>query len=53
MRQIKFRAQDIAGNEGWDGDLRHHKGDVCSFEQGGTKGFEKFSMWGLLRAKDI
>lgn len=38
MRQIKFRAQDIASNKWLYGDLRHHKGDVCIFEQGGTKG---------------
>lgn len=38
MRQIKFRAQDIASNKWLYGDLRHHKNDVCIFEQGGTKG---------------
>ena len=38
MRQIKFRAQDIACNKWLYGDLRHHKDDVCIFEQGGTKG---------------
>ena len=38
MRQIKFRAQDIASNKWLYGDLRHHKDDVCIFEQGGTKG---------------
>ncbi len=38
MRQIKFRAQDIASNKWLYGDLRHHKDDVCIFDQGGTKG---------------
>ena len=38
MRQIKFRAQDVASNKWLYGDLRHHKNDVCIFEQGGTKG---------------
>ena len=38
MRQIKFRAQDVASNKWLYGDLRHHKDDVCIFEQGGTKG---------------
>ena len=38
MRQIKFRAQDIARNKWLYGDLRHHKDDVCIFEQGGNKG---------------
>ena len=38
MRQIKFRAQDIASNKWLYGDLRHHKDDVCIFEQGSTKG---------------
>ena len=38
MREIKFRAQDIASNKWLYGDLRHHKDDVCIFEQGGTKG---------------
>lgn len=38
MRQIKFRAQDIASNKWLYGDLRHHKDDVCIFEQGGEKG---------------
>lgn len=38
MRQIKFRAQDFASNKWLYGDLRHHKEDVCIFEQGGTKG---------------
>ena len=38
MREIKFRAQDIASNKWLFGDLRHHKDDVCIFEQGGTKG---------------
>ena len=38
MRQIKFSAQDIASNKWLYGDLRHHKNDVCIFEQGGTKG---------------
>ena len=38
MRKIKFRAQDIASNKWLYGDLRHHKDDVCIFEQGGTKG---------------
>jgi uncharacterized phage protein (TIGR01671 family) len=38
MREIRFRAQDIASNKWLYGDLRHHKDDVCIFEQGGTKG---------------
>ena len=38
MRAIKFRAQDIASNKWLYGDVRHHKEDVCIFEQGGTKG---------------
>ena len=38
MREIKFRAQDIASNKWLYGDIRHHKDDVCIFEQGGTKG---------------
>lgn len=38
MRQIRFRAQDIASNKWLYGDLRHYKNDVCIFEQGGTKG---------------
>jgi uncharacterized phage protein (TIGR01671 family) len=38
MREIKFRAQDIASNKWLFGDLRHHKDDVCIFEQGGAKG---------------
>ena len=38
MRQIKFRAQDIASNKWLYGDLRHHKEDVCIFEQEGNKG---------------
>ena len=38
MRQIKFRAQDVASNKWLYGDLRHHKDDVCIFEQEGTKG---------------
>ena len=38
MRKIKFRAQDIASNKWLYGDLRHHKDDVCIFEQGGNKG---------------
>ncbi|MBQ9641874.1 MAG: hypothetical protein IJV06_10015 [Bacteroidaceae bacterium] len=38
MRRIVFRAQDIASNKWLYGDLRHHKDDVCIFEQGGTKG---------------
>lgn len=38
MREIKFRAQDIASNKWLYGDLRHHKDDVCIFEQGGTNG---------------
>ena len=38
MRSIKFRAQDIASNKWLYGDVRHHKDDVCIFEQGGTKG---------------
>lgn len=38
MRTIRFRAQEIASNKWLYGDLRHHKDDVCIFEQGGTKG---------------
>ena len=38
MREIKFRAKDIASNKWLFGDLRHHKDDVCIFNQGGTKG---------------
>ena len=38
MRPIKFRAQDLASNKWLYGDLRHHKDDVCIFEQGGLKG---------------
>jgi hypothetical protein len=38
MRTIKFRAQDIASNKWLYGDVRHHKDDVCIFEQGGTNG---------------
>ena len=38
MRQIRFRAQDVASNKWIYGDLRHHKDDVCIFVQGGTKG---------------
>ena len=38
MRAIKFRAQDLASNKWLYGDVRHHKDDVCIFEQGGTKG---------------
>ena len=38
MRQIKFRAQDIASNKWLYGDLRYHKDDVCIFEQEGNKG---------------
>lgn len=38
MIAIKFRAQDLASNKWLYGDLRHHKNDVCIFEQGGTKG---------------
>ena len=38
MREIKFRAQAIASNKWLYGDLRHHKDDVCIFEQGGNKG---------------
>ena len=38
MRTIKFRAQDIASNKWLFGDIRHHKNDVCIFEQGGNKG---------------
>lgn len=38
MREIKFRAQAIASNKWLYGDLRHHKEDVCIFEQGGNKG---------------
>lgn len=38
MRTLKFRAQDIASNKWLYGDIRHHKNDVCIFEQGGNKG---------------
>lgn len=38
MRTIKFRAQDISSNKWLFGDIRHHKNDVCIFEQGGNKG---------------
>ena len=38
MRTIKFRAQDIASNKWLFGDIRHHKNDVCIFEQGGNRG---------------
>ena len=38
MRTIKFRAQDFASNKWLYGDLRHHKDDVCIFEQGGLNG---------------
>ena len=38
MRQIKFRAQDIASNKWLYGDLIHPKNDVCIFEQNGIKG---------------
>ena len=38
MRQIKFRAQEIASNKWLYGDLRHHKDDVCIFEHGGMNG---------------
>lgn len=38
MRTIKFRAQDIASDKWLYGDVRHHKDDVCIFEQGGTNG---------------
>lgn len=38
MRIIKFRAQDISSNKWLFGDIRHHKNDVCIFEQGGNKG---------------
>ena len=38
MREIKFRAQDIASNKWLYGDLRHHKDDICIFGQGGNKG---------------
>jgi uncharacterized phage protein (TIGR01671 family) len=40
MRQIKFRAQDIASNRWLYGDLRHHKYGVCIFEQDGDKGVQ-------------
>lgn len=40
MRQIKFRAQDIASNKWLYGDLRHHKCGVCIFEQDGDKGVQ-------------
>ena len=35
---IKFRGQDIASNKWLYGDIRHHKNDVCIFEQGGNRG---------------
>lgn len=38
MREIKFRAKDIASNKWLYGDIRHHKNDVCIFEHGGNKG---------------
>lgn len=38
MRTIKFRAKDIASNKWLFGDIRHHKNDVCIFEQGGNRG---------------
>ena len=38
MRTIEFRAQDIASNNWLYGDIRHHKNDVCIFEQGGNRG---------------
>ena len=38
MRKIIFRAQDIASNKWLFGDIRHHKNDVCIFEQGGNIG---------------
>ena len=38
MRTIKFRGQDIASNKWLYGDIRHHKDDVCIFEQGGNRG---------------
>lgn len=38
MRTIKFRAQHITSNKWLFGDIRHHKNDVCIFEQGGNKG---------------
>lgn len=38
MRTIKFRAQDVASNKWLYGDIRHHKNDVCIFEQGGNRG---------------
>ena len=38
MRQIKFRAQDIASNKWLYGDLRYHKDDICIFEQEGNNG---------------
>lgn len=37
-REIIFRGQDLASNKWLFGDLRHHKNDVCIFEQGGIKG---------------
>lgn len=38
MRTIKFRAKDIASNKWLYGDIRHHKDDVCIFEQKGYIG---------------
>ncbi len=38
MITYKFRAQDIASNKWLYGDIRHHKNDVCIFEQGGNRG---------------
>ena len=40
MRTIKFRAKAhrVNGDIWIYGDLRHHKGDVCIFKQGGNSG---------------
>jgi len=38
MITYKFRAQDIASNKWLYGDIRHHKNDICIFEQGGNRG---------------
>ena len=60
MRQIKFRAQDIASNKWLYGDLRHHKDDVCIFEQGGNKGEQvkrdtigQFTGWNPRKCGDL